>query len=200
MELVLYDSMCRAIDACYEVDEVKDIRDKAKAMAKYLRQAKNREAERRCSEVRLRAEIKAGELLQDTKKAKASPGNQYTGKMDWSNSTTSPKTLADIGVSKDQSSRWQQMASAYKADPHAAERYLRTSERPTTEGFLRTVANVEITSTKRSLDLAAWVGMLKTLSEETANPWEIVDEMGEGARGRFFEKLHVVLAWLEKLR
>ena len=32
-ELVRYDAMCRAIDAAYEVDEVKDIRDKARAVA-----------------------------------------------------------------------------------------------------------------------------------------------------------------------
>jgi hypothetical protein len=31
-ELVKYDAMCRAIDAAYEVDEVKDIRDQARAL------------------------------------------------------------------------------------------------------------------------------------------------------------------------
>lgn len=33
--LVKYDEMCRAIDAAFEVDEVKDIRDKARAMEVY---------------------------------------------------------------------------------------------------------------------------------------------------------------------
>jgi hypothetical protein len=36
-----YDSMCRAIDAAHEDDEVKDIRDKALAWEIYSRQAKN---------------------------------------------------------------------------------------------------------------------------------------------------------------
>ena len=45
--LVRYDAMCRAIDAAFDVDEAKDIRDKAVAMEAYFLQAKNTEAERR---------------------------------------------------------------------------------------------------------------------------------------------------------
>ena len=48
--LVRYDAMCRAIDAAFEVDEVKDIRDKAIALETYARQAKNVEAERQACE------------------------------------------------------------------------------------------------------------------------------------------------------
>jgi hypothetical protein len=51
-----YDEMCRAITAAYEIDEVKDIRDKARAYEIYYRQAQNREAERQASDIRLRAE------------------------------------------------------------------------------------------------------------------------------------------------
>ena len=59
--LIKYDAMCRAIDAAYEVDEAKDIRDKAVALEAYFQQAKNVEAERRACEIRLRAERKAGQ-------------------------------------------------------------------------------------------------------------------------------------------
>jgi hypothetical protein len=65
--LVRYDAMCRAISACVSVDEVKDIRDKARALEVYAQQARNLEAERKAVEVRIRAERRAGQLLYEMK-------------------------------------------------------------------------------------------------------------------------------------
>jgi hypothetical protein len=48
--LAHYDEMCRAIEAAYAVDEVKDIRDQAIALEVYARQAHNTEAERKACE------------------------------------------------------------------------------------------------------------------------------------------------------
>jgi hypothetical protein len=98
--LVRYDAMCRAIDAAYEIDEVKDIHDRAVAIERYQQIAKNVEAEDRCYQIRWRAANKAGELLKAMEKAKASPGNQYTGRVDRSDNATGPKTLAELGISK----------------------------------------------------------------------------------------------------
>jgi len=50
-------------------DEVKDIRDKALAFEAYAQQVKNTEAECRACEIRLRAERKAGQLLQTKERA-----------------------------------------------------------------------------------------------------------------------------------
>ena len=139
--LARYDEMCRAIDAAYQVDEVKDIRDKARAMEVYLRQAKNTEAERRACEIRLRAERKAGSLLAEKEKAKAAPGNQYTGPVtpvDWSNS---PPTLRDLGISKKQSSDWQRLAAVPEEQFEAALSDLK--ERPTTAGIIGRVHKQE---------------------------------------------------------
>jgi hypothetical protein len=56
-ELIRYDAMCRAIAEAHAVDEVKDIRDKARALEMYAHQAQNTEAERQAAEIRFRAEV-----------------------------------------------------------------------------------------------------------------------------------------------
>lgn len=112
--LARYDAMCRAIDAAYEVDEVKDIRDKAMAMEHYQRQANNTEAERRACEIRIRAERKCGQLLREMEKAKAGrpPENRSRDKTDFRGAPT----LSDRGISKSQSSRWQALAAVPEAE------------------------------------------------------------------------------------
>jgi hypothetical protein len=101
-ELIRYDAMCSAIEAAYAVDEVKDIRDKALALEIYARQALNVEAERQACEIRLRAERKAGQLLAKTIKK---GGDKKSKSAD----TTS--ILEPLGISKDQSSKWQKLAA-----------------------------------------------------------------------------------------
>jgi hypothetical protein len=89
------------------VDQVKDIRDKAEAMAAYARQAKDTELIQYATEIKVRAERRCGELLShmekrdggDAMKARSNP------------STEVPPTLADIGLTRDQSSRYQQLAA-----------------------------------------------------------------------------------------
>ena len=57
-ELVLYGSTCRAVAAAHQVDEVKDIRDRAIALEHDARQARNLDLERQCREIRFRAELR----------------------------------------------------------------------------------------------------------------------------------------------
>ena len=112
-ELTRYDAMCRAIDAAYEVDEVKDIRDKAAALEHYARQAHNTEAEVQCCEIRLRAERKWGQIYAASEKAKGGGKRGADGKFHQASPVTTPgdeeRTLADMAVSRDQSSRWQKL-------------------------------------------------------------------------------------------
>jgi hypothetical protein len=132
-ELVRYDAMCRAIAEAYEVDEVKDIRDKAIALETYARQAHNIENERQACLIRLRAERKCGELLKEIEKAKGGGDQRHP-----SHDTRGAPTLRERGISYDQSSRWQKLADvpedrfeAALADPDVI---------PTTSGILQAEA------------------------------------------------------------
>jgi hypothetical protein len=60
--LVRY-AMCRAIEVAHSLDEIMPIRDLAAQLAAAAKIAKNYEAERKCREIRVRAERKAGQLL-----------------------------------------------------------------------------------------------------------------------------------------
>jgi len=101
VHLIRYDAMRPAIAACHRVDEVKEIRDKSQALIAYAKQAKDKEMIAWVSEIKVRAERKAGELTREMPKAKPSGSNQHKER---SHDATDPPTLADVGISKDQSS------------------------------------------------------------------------------------------------
>lgn len=110
-----YDAARYALSAAVKVDEVKDIRDKAAAMAAYARQAQDKELLQWATEIKVRAERRAGEMMRDTEKNKGSKG-QLLGR-DSSGGTmmlppeNNTPTLADMGISKNESSRWQKLAA-----------------------------------------------------------------------------------------
>jgi hypothetical protein len=76
------------------------------------RQVRNTEAERQACEIWLRAERRAGELLavaERNKGAQGNPGGRGAPIVRSHNETA--QTLSDLGISKSQSSRWQQLAA-----------------------------------------------------------------------------------------
>lgn len=130
-QLVRYDAMCRAIDAAYEVDEAKEIRDQAIALEVYAHQAHNVEAERRACEIRLRAERKAGQLSAAIERS--NPGKRKTDLRE----AVPPKSkvLADAGISRDQAKQWEKLAEVPDEtfEQHLADR----TQKPTTHGIIR---------------------------------------------------------------
>lgn len=111
MQLVRYEQARTALAECHRVDEVKDIRDKAEAMAAYARQAKDSELIQYATEIKVRAERRCGELLRMTEKntgARGTGANQHRSVP--SHDASAPPTLESMGISHSESSRYQQLA------------------------------------------------------------------------------------------
>lgn len=77
------------------------------AMAAYARQAKDSELIQYATEIKVRAERKCGELLAQTEKRNGG----HAMKARSNDATEVPPTLADMGLSKSESSRYQQLAA-----------------------------------------------------------------------------------------
>jgi hypothetical protein len=104
--LVLYENARRALGVACRVDEVKTIYDKAVAMQVYAKRARDRELIEQATELRLYAERRAGELLnQMAERGERAKGGE-AGRRELPRAT-----LADLGVTKTESHRWRKVAA-----------------------------------------------------------------------------------------
>ena len=101
-QLTRYDAACRALAAVRSVDEVKDIRDQAVAMAAYARQAKNRDLEADAVEIRMRATRRLDQLRLAQKETVGLNQGAVPGKTGLrGNPVLDPRpTLASQGIDK----------------------------------------------------------------------------------------------------
>lgn len=111
-QLVRYEQARTALAAVHSYDEVKDIMDQAERAAVYARQANDSELIKYATEIRVRAQRRAGEMLAQTAK---NTGTRLNGGGESPvvvlNDRREAPTLADMGITKDQSSNWQALAS-----------------------------------------------------------------------------------------
>ncbi len=103
--LIKYDAACRALAEARSVDEVKDLRDKAVAMAAYARQAKNRDLEADAVEIRMRATRRLDQLRQAQKETVGlATGGEHGGRAKIDGVRNTPAiirpTLAMQGIDK----------------------------------------------------------------------------------------------------
>jgi hypothetical protein len=106
--LPTYEQARELLARCVHVDEAANIANKAQAMAAYLRQARDAEVMQWASEIAIRAQRRAGELLEEaarTGQRDAGGGNRRA------QSTRDMVKLADLGITPMQSSRWQALAN-----------------------------------------------------------------------------------------
>jgi hypothetical protein len=106
-QLVLISQATKALAEAKTLDEIKKVRDRAEAVRHYARSASlGLDLQNQAAEIKLRAERKAGTVLADLtlrggdRKSKSQPESLI---------------LADLGISRNQSSRWQQMAAVPEA-------------------------------------------------------------------------------------
>jgi len=203
-QLIKYDAMCVAIAEAYEVDEVKEIRDKAVAMEAYFRVAKNPEPERRACEIRLRSERRAGQLLGQMKKAGGGDKgrNQHATWVPPSSGMMEPPTLANMGITNNESSQWQQLALV---EDDVFEAALAAPEKPSVNGILqshRRCTSLKPKAKRMNKD-ALWLwGRLRDFERDNLLDQDFDDLLGdmtEGMQADVRRLSPLVSKWLDKL-
>jgi hypothetical protein len=138
--LIRYDAARRALAAAHRVDEVKAIRDKAEAVRVYAKQAGDFALQNQAAEIRIRAERRAGALLVDMQTS----GERQAKERGRPTKVSSPTTLPRLGITRDQSSKWQRLARMID-DATFDKAVARTKENDgelTTAGLLRAVREI----------------------------------------------------------
>jgi hypothetical protein len=103
--LIQYDQARRALASALNIVQVKEVRNRATALVAYARQAGDTTLQNQAAELRLYAERRAGELLTVMEKSGERQAKQRGRRKDVSRTTTLP----ELGISRDQSSKWQTM-------------------------------------------------------------------------------------------
>ena len=136
-DLVLLAKAQRALAEASTIDDVRDLRDQAAAVKTYLQKARlGKHLIIEAATLRIRAERRHGQMLQEMPLANSVPGNQHSAPN--GEPAAFGVLLKDLGISKNESSRGQRIADVPDA---MFEQYLadceRTEREPTLARLLR---------------------------------------------------------------
>lgn len=112
--LVMVDRAYGQLCAAVTFQDTRQIRNLAVAAAAFAREAKDTRLLDKATELRTRAERKAGHMLRESaeKGERALPKtSRRTDLVETNDEVSAAPTLAEIGVTRDQSSKWQQVAA-----------------------------------------------------------------------------------------
>jgi N6-adenosine-specific RNA methylase IME4 len=160
--LALYDAACRALAEARSIDEVKNIRDEAVAMAVYARQAKNRDLEADAVEIRMRATRRLDQLRQAQKETVGlNRGVRWVGKKP---AEDDRPTLASQGIDKNLAHQARVLGAM---DDAAFERKVAEARDSAARVFRRAIREAEIAQERQErrmrTALGGSVGDLHTL-------------------------------------
>lgn len=138
----LYFDARNALQRAAKIDEAKQIRDKAAALKVYAAQAGDTHMQRWASEIKIRAERRAGQILAAMKERGERATRQTARKVGnhVAHDDMIP-TTEDLGITRDQASKWQRMGEASDED---IDRILQAEPVATTASVLRALAGPHV--------------------------------------------------------
>ena len=134
LALLNYSALCDAIERANHISQVKDIRDRAVALKQFAHEVMDYEKERILAVVRLRSERRAGQFLEEM--AESGERDSGRGGDRRSPSKATRVKLDELGITWDQSYRWQQI---YDMPEEVFEEALNNLDMPSVLGLLKHV-------------------------------------------------------------